>query len=127
MQNTRNPQNPFSPQSSTCYTLTLCQNSHRELYCTNAISVQVINSIYPSFNMIHICFLVIFPLALQFPQVFIFRSHRDNFIKFLKIMTVSFFLVNNSRQFCTKYFCSQKRRCPVKSPEGDTKLKESHQ
>ena len=25
-------------------------NSHRELYCTNAISLQVINSIYPSFN-----------------------------------------------------------------------------
>ena len=72
-------------------------------------------------------FLVIFPLALQFSQIFIFRSHRDNFIKFLKIITVSFFLVNNSRQFCTKYFCSQKRRCPVKSPEGDTKLKESHQ
>ena len=31
-------------------------NSHRELNCTNAISLQVINSIYPSFNMIHICF-----------------------------------------------------------------------
>ena len=31
-------------------------NSHRESYCTNAISLQVINSIYPSFNMIHICF-----------------------------------------------------------------------
>ena len=25
-------------------------NLHRELYCTNAISLQVINSIYPSFN-----------------------------------------------------------------------------
>ena len=31
-------------------------NSHRELYCTNAISLQVINSIYPLFNMIHIFF-----------------------------------------------------------------------
>ena len=41
-------------------------------------------------------FLVIFPLALQFSQImiFIFRSHRDNFIKLLKIITVSFFLVN---------------------------------
>ena len=66
------------------------------------------------------------PLALRFSQVFIFRSHRDNFIKFLKIITVSLFLVNNSRQFCTKYLCSQKRTCPVKSPEGDTKLKKSH-
>ena len=53
-------------------------------------------------------FLVIFPLALQFSQIFIFRSHRDNFIKFLKIITVSFFLVNNSRQFCTKYFLQSK-------------------
>ena len=43
-------------------------------------------------------FLVIFPLALQFSQSFIFRSHRDNFIKFLKIITMSFFLVNNSIQ-----------------------------
>ena len=31
-------------------------NLHRELYCTNTISLQVINSIYPSFNMIQICF-----------------------------------------------------------------------
>ena len=31
-------------------------NPHRELYCTNAISLQAINSIYPSFNMIHVCF-----------------------------------------------------------------------
>ena len=76
--------------------------------------------------MIHICFWLYFPLALQFSQTFNFRAHRDNLRKFLKIMTVSFFLVNNSRQFCTKYFCSQKRRCPVKSPEGDTKLKKSH-
>ena len=49
-------------------------------------------------------FLVIFLLALQFSQSFIFRSHRDNFIKFLKIIMLNSFLVNNSRQFCTKYF-----------------------
>ena len=129
-------------------------NSHRELYFTNAIYLQVINSIYPSFkcalswdieNRNPICtsshvlfcllykhhrhlqttwkatllrnenlpfihqpnkvarkagdvqqligdtnqrilydkhlFLVIFPLALQFSQIFIFHFHRDNVCK----------------------------------------------
>ena len=62
-------------------------------------------------------FLVIFPLALQFSQSFIFRSHRDNFMKFLKIITLSFFLVNNSRQFCTYYFAVKSEGCPAKSPD----------
>ena len=113
--------------------VTLCQNWIDEdeftpwviLYQYNFSSSDQLNISLVQYDT-HL-FLVIFPLALQFSQIFIFRSHRDNFIKFLKIITVSFFLVNNSRQFCTKYFCSQKRRCPVKSPEGDTKLEKSHQ
>ena len=145
-------------------------NSHRELYCTTAISLQVINSIYPSFNALsmtivipylqaasHVLFcllykhhrhlqttwkailltnenlpfiherikvarkagdvqqligdtnqrilydkhlfLVIFPLALQFSQIFIFHFHRDNVSKYNN--SELFFTVNNSRQFCT--------------------------
>ena len=70
-----------------------------------AISISV-------FYMINICFLVIFPLALQFSQIFIFHFHRDNVFK--NNNGEIFFTVSNSRQFCTKYFCSQKRKCPVK-------------
>ena len=55
---------------------------------------------------------VIFPLALQFSQIFIFHFHRDNVSK--NNNGELFFTVNNSRQFCTKYFCSQKRKCSVK-------------
>ena len=52
--------------------------------------------------------------ALRFSQIFIFCFHRDIFIKFLKIITANFVLVNNSCQFCTKYFCIQNHKCPVK-------------
>ena len=98
-------------------------NSHRVILCQcNFSSGDQLDISLVQYDT-HL-FFVIFPLALQFSRIFIFRSHRDNFIKFLKIITVSFFLVNNSRQFCTKYFCSHKRRFPVKSPEGDKKTKE---
>ena len=58
-------------------------------------------------------FLVIFPLALQFSQIFIFHFHRDNVSK--NYNGELFLTVNNSRKFCTEYFCSQKRKCPMKS------------
>ena len=44
-------------------------------------------------------FLVIFSLALQFSQIFIFHFHRDNVSKYNN--GELFFTVNNSRQFCT--------------------------
>ena len=44
-------------------------------------------------------FLVIFPVALQFSQIFIFHFHRDNVSKYNN--GELFFTVNNSRQFCT--------------------------
>ena len=43
--------------------------------------------------------LVIFSLALQFSQIFIFHFHRDNVSKYNN--GELFFTVNNSRQFCT--------------------------
>ena len=43
--------------------------------------------------------LVIFPLALQFSQIFIFHFHRDNVSKYNN--GELFFTVNNSRQFFT--------------------------
>ena len=58
-------------------------------------------------------FLVIFPLALQFSQIFIFHFQRDNVSK--NYNGELFLTVNNSRKFCTEYFCSQKRKCPMKS------------
>ena len=59
-------------------------NSYRELYCKKcnfSSSDQLDISLVQ--NDTHL-FLVIFPLALQFSQIFIFRFHRYNFIKFLK-------------------------------------------
>ena len=93
MQNTRNPQNPFSPQSSTCYTLPEF-TPWVILYQCNFSSSDQLNISLVQYDT-HL-FLVIFPLALQFPQIFIFRSNRDNFKKYLKTIKKSFFLINNS-------------------------------
>ena len=162
-------------------------NSHRELYyCTNVISLQVINSVNPSFNalsreisriiipylraamyyffyyintigiyrqierrlyqgsrichsftnlikwrekrvtsssglaipinifyMINICFR---SSSLQRYSSLKFSFSTFTVTTFVKIYNGELFLtVNNSRKFCTKYFCSQKRKCPVKS------------
>ena len=97
-------------------------NSHRELYCTkfNFSSSDQLDISLVQYDT-HL-FLVIFPLALQFSQIFIFRSHRDNFIKFLKIITMSFFLVNNSIQH--SIFLQSKAQVSSEITRGRYKAKE---